>query len=103
KKEKLLEAKDENHRYRTQLEDELKDRRTEVQKSEHRLNQREDTLDRRDDTLDRKEQSLADREANLNKRQQQLDEREQDISSEISKQHTELERIAGKYHHGKPA
>lgn len=94
KKEKLLEAKDENHRYRTQLEDELKDRRTEVQKSEHRLNQREDTLDRRDDTLDRKEQSLADREANLNKRQQQLDEREQDISSEISKQHTELERIA---------
>ena len=94
KKEKLLEAKDENHRYRTQLEDELKDRRAEVQKSEHRLNQREDTLDRRDDTLDRKEQSLADREANLNKRQQQLDEREQAISSEISKQQTELERIA---------
>ncbi len=72
----------------------MKDRRAEVQKSEHRLNQREDTLDRRDDTLDRKEQSLADREANLNKRQQQLDEREQAISSEISKQQTELERIA---------
>ncbi|NDQ31385.1 DUF3552 domain-containing protein, partial [Lactobacillus paracasei] len=58
KKEKLLEAKDENHRYRPQHEDEVKDRKTEVQKSEHRLNQREDTLDRRDSNLKPKEQNI---------------------------------------------
>jgi len=94
KKETLLEAKDETHQYRSQVEDELKDRRSEVQKSEHRILQREETLDHREETLDRKEQSLSDREVNLNQRQQQLDEREQDIVSEIDKQHTELERIA---------
>ncbi|WP_204123048.1 ribonuclease Y [Lacticaseibacillus mingshuiensis] len=94
KKETLVEAKDEAHRYRSQVEDELKGRRSEVQQSEHRQLQREETLDRRDDTLDRKEQSLSDRETTLNQRQQQLDEREQSISTVVAQQKETLEKIA---------
>ncbi len=94
KKEKLVEARDEAHRYRSQVEEELKERRAEVQQSEHRLLQREETLDRRDDTLDRKEQSLSDRETNLSQRQLDLETREKSIEATITAQHAELERIA---------
>ncbi|MCX2454667.1 ribonuclease Y [Lacticaseibacillus nasuensis] len=95
KKAAIVEAKDESHRYRAQVEAELKERRAEVQQSEHRVVQREESLDHRDDTLDRKEQSLADRDRNLNQKQDQLDEREASIQTLIDSQQTELERIAG--------
>ncbi|WP_460495145.1 Rnase Y domain-containing protein [Dactylosporangium cerinum] len=47
KKEALLEAKEENHRLRTEIENELRGRRTETQKAENRLLQREENLDRK--------------------------------------------------------
>ncbi|WP_179394346.1 ribonuclease Y [Lacticaseibacillus absianus] len=94
KKEKLVEARDEAHRYRSQIEQELKDSRASVTQSEHRLLQREETLDRRDDTLDRKEQSLSDREEHLNQRQQGLERREQSVETMITDQRATLERIA---------
>ncbi|WP_461215255.1 ribonuclease Y [Lacticaseibacillus sp. GG6-2] len=94
KKETLIEAKDEAHRYRTQVEQELQERRSEVQKAESRNVTREATLDHRDDTLDRKEQSLADRDANLNLKQQQLDDKEASITAVIAEQQATLEKIA---------
>ncbi len=47
KKEALLEAKDENHKLRQETEDELRERRMEVQKQENRLMQKEESLDKR--------------------------------------------------------
>lgn len=94
KKEALLEAKDENHRYRTEIENELKERRAEVSKQENRLIQREETLDRKDDTLDKKERSLENKENKISSRQQLIDEKQKEVSSLIEKQQTELERIA---------
>ena len=44
KKEALIEAKDEIHRLRTEADKEIKDRRAEVQRSEHRLQQKEESL-----------------------------------------------------------
>ena len=94
KKETLIEAKDQAHEYRSQVEQELQDRRNEVQKAENRNVSREATLDHRDDTLDRKEQSLSDRDANLNAKQQQLDEREASIAAIIAEQQKTLEQVA---------
>lgn len=95
KKEKVLEAKEETTRYRTQVEDELKERRSEVQKSENRLLSREESLDKRDDTLDRKEQSLTDRDNHLKDREQELNARAAKLDKSDEVQRAELERIAG--------
>ena len=46
KKEALIEAKDEIHRLRSEADKEIKDRRAEVQRSEHRLQQKEDVRQR---------------------------------------------------------
>ena len=47
KKEALIEAKDEIHRLRTEADKEIKDRRAEVQRSEHRLQQKEESLEKK--------------------------------------------------------
>ena len=45
KKEILLEAKEETHQLRQDTERDLRERRSEVQRQEHRLQQKEETLD----------------------------------------------------------
>lgn len=54
----MLEAKEENHRLRTEIENELRGRRTETQKAENRLLQREENLDRKDTSLSKREATL---------------------------------------------
>lgn len=94
KKETVIEAKDEANRYRNQVEDEVRQRRNEVAKTESRLDAREETLDRRDDTLDRKEQSLADRDTNLSKRQDDLDALAAKLAHSEDDAEAEMARIA---------
>ncbi|MGY3779072.1 ribonuclease Y [Isobaculum melis] len=94
KKEALLEAKDENHQYRTEIENELKDRRSEVQKQENRIIQREENLDRKDEGLDKRERNLEAKEEKLSSRQQLIDEKESEAAALLEKQQLELEKIA---------
>jgi ribonucrease Y len=94
KKEALLEAKDENHRLRTEMENELRERRNELQKQENRLMQKEENLDRKDDTLDKRESLLERKEAALNERQQHIEEMESKVDEMVRSQQTELERIS---------
>ncbi len=61
KKETLLEAKDEIHQLRQEAEKDLRERRSEVQRQEHRLLQREEMLDKKSDNLEAKEEKLAQR------------------------------------------
>lgn len=58
KKEAILEAKDEIHKQRTDLEREIKERRNEVQKQERRLVQKEENLDKKANNLENKEELL---------------------------------------------
>ncbi len=95
KKEALLEAKDENHRLRTETELELRDRRTELQKQENRLLQKEENLDRKDETLDKRENTLERKEESLNERQQHIEEMESKVDELVRKQEAEIERISG--------
>src|SRR5699024_9852625 len=72
KKEALLEAKDENHKLRQQTEEELRERRAEIQMQENRLMQKEENLDRKDEMLDKRELLLEEKEQSLTEQQQQI-------------------------------
>ncbi|SEO31232.1 ribonucrease Y [Amphibacillus marinus] len=95
KKEALLEAKDENHRLRQQAEQELRERRVEMQKQENRLMQKEENLDRKDETLDKRERMQEKKENLLAEKQQQIEEMESKVEAMLQDQQAELERISG--------
>ncbi|SMC64588.1 ribonuclease Y [Sporomusa malonica] len=88
KKEALVEAKEEIHKQRSELEREIKERRTELQRLERRLVQKEENLDRKIDSLEKKEEILSRKEAELDKSQERINEL-------YAKQQTELERLSG--------
>ncbi|KYD00084.1 ribonuclease Y [Heyndrickxia sporothermodurans] len=94
KKEALLEAKDENHKLRTDIESELRERRNELQKQENRLLQKEENLDRKDESLDKREATLEKKEDSLNQRQQHIEAMESKVDEMVQKQKSELERIS---------
>lgn len=94
KKEALLEAKDENHKLRTEIEQELRERRSELQKQENRLLQKEENLDRKDDSLDKRENTLEKKDESLNEKQQHIEEMESRVEELVQKQQAELERIS---------
>ncbi|AEH53271.1 MULTISPECIES: ribonuclease Y [Heyndrickxia] len=95
KKEALLEAKDENHKLRTDMERELRERRNELQRQENRLLQKEENLDRKDESLDKRESMLEQKEDSLNLRQQHIEEMESKLEEMVNEQESELERISG--------
>jgi ribonuclease Y len=94
RREKLLEAKDESHRYRAKVEKELKERRAELQKQEDRLLQREDSLDRKDNSFEKRENSLERKEQKLALDQKHIDEQQQKASSLVEERQQELERVS---------
>lgn len=88
KKEKILEAKEEAHRLRSDAENEVRDRRNESMKLEKRLQQKEENLDRRSEGIERREESLTKREHSMNEKHKEIDDY-------IAKQIEELEKISG--------
>lgn len=95
KKEALLEAKEENQKYRSEVESELRESKLELKSQENRLIQREQTLNRKDDSLEKRENSLESKEEALSSKQQLIEEREKDVEKMIEDQQKELEKIAG--------
>ena len=94
KKEAILEAKEESHHYRSEIESELKDRRLEVQKQENRLLQREENLDRKDSMLEKREHLLDQKETQLQADQQELENKRTEVTSLMQQQKDKLEEIA---------
>ncbi|MGY3724636.1 ribonucrease Y [Granulicatella balaenopterae] len=94
KKEVLLEARDENHKYRTEVESELKERRNEVIAQEKRIIQREQTLDRKDETLEKRERTIEAKEEKIQNRMENLVVKERQAEELVEQQQAELERIA---------
>ncbi|MGY3748643.1 ribonuclease Y [Vagococcus acidifermentans] len=94
KKEILLEGKEENQKYRLEIESELKEQKAEIKNQENRLVQRESNLDRKDDALEKRDRLLDEREDKIDSKKQLIDEREKKVSELIEKQKEELERIA---------
>jgi len=88
RKELLLEAKEEAHRRRAEVEKEARDQRAEIKRLERRLLEREERLDRRAAKLDGLEKSLTTREAELNRSSKELE----DLKTEHRQA---LERVSG--------
>ncbi len=88
KKETLIEAKEEIHKQRTELDKEVKERRSELQKLEKRYLQKEEHLDKKLDVIEKKEENLKSREKIIEERTEQV--------NEIQKRQMEiLEKISG--------
>lgn len=87
KKTALLEAKEEGHKLRTQIEKEMNDRRSEISRQERRLAQKEEQLDRKLSGIEEKEIYLQSKEHEITK----LKEETQQIQIAGRR---ELERIA---------
>lgn len=94
KKEALLEAKDENHKLRTETESDIRERRSELQKQENRLLQREENLDRKDDALNKREASLERKDEALTEKQQHIVQMESKAEELVRQQQAEMERIS---------
>jgi ribonuclease Y len=87
KREKVLEAKDEIHKLRTEAERDIRERQNETQRLERRLLQKEESLDKKLESLERKEEKLANREKKIEELQEQVD-------LLYKKQLEELERVS---------
>lgn len=88
KKASLIEAKDEIHKLRSDADKEIRERRSEVQRQENRLNQREEYLDKRADSIEAKNE-------NLSVKQKEIEEKLLEIDSIKKSQFDMLEKISG--------
>lgn len=87
-KEKLLEAKEEIHKWRNEAEKENKERRIEVQKFERRIIQKEEVLDK-------KLQALENKETVLNDKIKKIEKKEENVEAIKVQQLEKLESISG--------
>lgn len=88
KKEKILEAKEEAHKLRSDVEKEIRDRRNEINKTEKRIQGKEENIDRKLSGIERREQELTKKEHSMNEKHKEIDEY-------LQKQVAELEKISG--------
>ena len=88
KREKQLEAKEEAHRLRNELDREGRERRSELQRLERRLVQKEEGLDRKINNIENKEEDLRRKEEENKVFRESLDQLQQ-------QQLVELERVSG--------
>lgn len=87
KREALLEAKEEAHRFKAQLEESLQQQRRELSRKENRLLQEQERLERKAESLDKREKQIVAREKLI----QELQARAEQL---VKEQKEELERIA---------
>ena len=88
KKEAMIQAKEALHQEREKFDDEVRERRQDLQRAESKIAKKEDTLE---DKL----QEVTDKEYGLNKKMDELLEKEDYLAEVIAKQITEMEKIAG--------
>lgn len=88
RKEYVLEAKEEAHKMRSDVEREVRERRTEISKSEKRLVQKEESIDRKLENIERKEESVVNKERSIIDKQKELERN-------LERQTEELEKISG--------
>ena len=88
KKEITLEAKEEAHRMRTDVEREVRERRAEIQRSERRLIQKEESVDRKLENIEKREESIT-------RHENEILEKKRELEGFVARQIEELEKISG--------
>lgn len=87
KREALLEAKDEALRLKAEAENEIRERRAELQRLERRLAQKEEALDRKAEQLERRERAVQKSEAGVQ-------DAYRDAAELVKQRRVELQRVA---------
>ena len=88
KREALLEAKEESLRTKNELDKEIRERRAEIQRNEHRIMQKEENLDKKLEAVEKKEAGFVAREEEITKQKAEV--------AKLNQQRVqELERISG--------
>lgn len=88
KRESLLEVKEESIKTKNELDREIKERRSEVQRAERRVEQKESNLDKKLESIERREASFAAKEEEIKKQKAEV--------AKLNEQRVqELERISG--------
>lgn len=87
KKEKLIEAKEEIHKLRTELEREIKERRNDIQRQERRVQQKEDTIDK-------KTEQIEQREGQIQKKMEEVEALQAETDRVKKLQMAQLEKIS---------
>ena len=88
RKEVELEAKEEAHRIRNDVDKEIRDRRNEIQRQERRIQQKEEAADKKLEQIEKRENKIAQTEKEAEKKKAAAEEV---LQSQIQ----ELERISG--------
>lgn len=88
RKEYILEAKEEAHKLRSDADREIRERRSEISKSERRLVQKEESIDRKLENIEKKEESITNKEQGIISKRKELDRI-------LEQQMEELEKISG--------
>lgn len=95
KRDSILEAKEENHRLKADLDKEIKEKKAEIKESEDRLLAREESINRRDQTLQNREQILDSKEQDLIDKQKDIQKEQVELENTKNEQIKLLEKIAG--------
>ena len=88
KREVLIEAKEEAHKMRIEFDKEMKEQRSEQQRTERRLQQKEESLDKKVEQLEKKEEALA-------VKNKQVDDKLAELDKVHQQQMEELRKISG--------
>ena len=88
KKEVTLEAKEEAHKMRSDVETEVRERRAEIQRAERRVVQKEENVDRKLEGIEKKEERITQHEKDIARKREE-------ISKVFDRKIAELEKISG--------
>lgn len=94
-KEASLSAQEESLKIKTETENELKERRIEIEKLNNRFLQREEFINNREQSLEKKNDALEKFKEKLEEQEKQLIEKQKDIAKKQEEAIKEIERVAG--------
>ena len=94
-KEASLSAQEESLKIKTETENELKERRIEIEKLNNRFLQREEFINNREQSLDKKNDALESFKEKLEAQEKQIVEKQNEIAKIQEEASKELQRIAG--------
>ena len=94
KKEAILEAKEQELKRRNDFEQEMKEKRAELQRTESKLSKQEDALERKEEELGKKNEALDAQKEKLNKQIEEVTKKQEVLSHQHELMVQELEKVA---------
>lgn len=94
KKDFLLEAKEESHKNKREVEEEIKEKKKEMKITEERLMSRESNIDRRDGSLQKREHALEEKENQVNVLQKNIQKELDEIGVIKNREIEALEEVS---------